>query len=162
VLREVFEVDPMLEPFESRAHVGDWPTSVLLIGDKVITDPPPPGMWQYELDLGEVWTETTGLPFVFALWMLHPSRSQDADSICAVLDRQQRANRMRFDVLVAQGARDHDWPVDLARRYLSQHLTYTFDNAHRAGLACFAQKCREHGLLPKEVQLRLHECGQSD
>jgi len=156
LLRDVWGIDPPLEPFDARAHRGAWPESVLLIGDKVITDPPPAGTWRHEIDLGEVWTRTTGLPFVFAVWMLHPSRAHAAECVCAVLDRQQRFNRMRFDAMVAHGANDHGWPVELARNYLARHLTYRFDTAHRAGLECFITKCREHDLVDADRQLVLH------
>ena len=156
LLREVWGIDPVIESFDARCHKGDWPESVLLIGDKVITDPLPADTWAYDIDLGEVWTRTTGLPFVFAVWMLHPSRADEANAVCAVLDRQQRANSMRFESMVAHGARDHGWPVDLARQYLSQHLTYRFDASHRAGLELFIAKCREHELVDADRTLRMH------
>lgn len=156
LLRDVWGIDPVIEPFDARRHQGEWPESVLLIGDKVITDPPPVGTWAHSIDLGEVWTRTTGLPFVFAVWMLQVSRADAADMACAVLDRQQRANSMRFDSMVAHGARDHGWPVDLARRYLSQHLTYQFDAAHRAGLELFITKCHEHELVDADRTLQMH------
>ena len=42
--------------------------AMLLIGDKVVTREPR-GMG-FQLDLGAAWKELTGLPFVFAVWMV--------------------------------------------------------------------------------------------
>ena len=53
LLREVWGIDPVIESFDARCHKGDWPESVLLIGDKVITDPLPADTWAYDIDLAK-------------------------------------------------------------------------------------------------------------
>lgn len=150
VLREQWGIDPELVPFDAKAHIATghetWPEAVLLIGDKVVTHAPAT-QWQHHIDLGEAWTQWTGLPFVFALWMLREACADRAESICAVLDRQRRANAMRFDAMVAHGAAAHGWPADIAREYLSCNLQYEFSDAQQRGLQLFVDTCVEHGLV---------------
>ena len=50
--------------------------SVLLIGDKVVTDAPPEERYPYQMDLGAAWKELTGLPFVYAVWSVPDSDAQ--------------------------------------------------------------------------------------
>jgi len=74
LLKEIYDLAPELIDYHAREHVArnrpiDWPESMLLIGDKVVTDSPPAIRYPHQLDLGAVWVEHTGLPFVFALWM---------------------------------------------------------------------------------------------
>ncbi|MCH2137014.1 MAG: menaquinone biosynthesis protein [Phycisphaerales bacterium] len=157
LLQDEWGASPEIVPFDARSHVGDWPNSVLLIGDKVITDASSEAHWPVQIDLGEVWTRTTGLPFVYALWMLRPEQVHRADSICAVLDRQRRANALRFDAMVARGADAHGWPVALAREYLSRHLSYRFDERHAQGLDLFVERCRAHGLVDAGRMLQVHD-----
>ena len=74
LLSERYGVRPTLIDYNAREHVAenrpiDWPDSVLLIGDKVVTDSPPAVRYTHQLDLGEAWNDFTGLPFVFAGWL---------------------------------------------------------------------------------------------
>jgi chorismate dehydratase len=152
LLREQWGVDPEIVPWDARAGAVDGvavdaPESILMIGDKVVTQQFDAKQWSHTIDLGEAWTELTQLPFVFAVWMLHPDCAHRAASVYAVLDRQQRANKLRFEVMVAQGAKQHRWPVDEARTYLSQNIRYTFGEAQRAGLELFINRCVEHGFV---------------
>jgi chorismate dehydratase len=61
-----------------------WPESVLLIGDKVVTDAPPADRYPHQVDLGEAWRAWTGLPFVYAAWMCRRGEeSSDAVALAA-------------------------------------------------------------------------------
>jgi chorismate dehydratase len=153
LLKEIHQVEPELIDYNAREHVAankplDWPESMLLIGDKVVTDSPPAVRYPHQLDLGDAWVKHAGLPFVFALWMARA----DADSALLrsaanILDRQRRHNRERIDWMIHHKAIQRKWPADLARDYLKQHITYEFTDARRAGLEMFFKKAREHGLI---------------
>ncbi len=128
---------------------GDWPESVLLIGDKVVVDRPPAGRYPHELDLGEAWRAWTGLPFVYATWMC---RAEDVGSERVVMarelvDRQRRHNATRLDWIVSERARGARWPEDLAREYLGRLLKFDFDARARAGLVRFAEEARGIGAV---------------
>lgn len=153
LLAEHFGIQPQCNDYEAREHVAhnrpmQWPDAMLLIGDKVVTDSPPAVRYPHQLDLGELWHESTGLPFVFAAWMVR----RDADEAhigpaAAALDRQLRHNRMRMDQIVTRWAGARNWPIDLAGEYLKQRLRFDFDDRALAGLELFYDKAHQHGLI---------------
>jgi chorismate dehydratase len=159
LLKEMHGLEPELIDYDAREHVArnrpiDWPEAMLLIGDKVVTDSPPAVRYPHQLDLGAAWVELTGLPFVFALWMAR----QDAEppglrSAAAILDRQRRHNRERVDWMIHHKARPRQWPGDLARDYLKQHIAYEFTDDRRAGLELFFDKSKQHGLIAERRPL---------
>jgi chorismate dehydratase len=161
ILRERYGVQPDLVEYDAREHVAenrplDWPGTVLLIGDKVVTDSPPAVRYPHQLDLGAEWADHTGHPFVFAAWMARA----DADSAriasaAAVLDRQRRANRLRLDSIVHDRAVPRGWPEDLARTYITRRIAYAWERRHEAGLELFFEKAHACGLVPRRRPVRL-------
>ncbi len=153
LLKELYGIQPRLVDYDAPEHVADnkpvdWPQTMMLIGDKVVTDSPPAARYPHQLDLGAVWAELTGLPFVFALWLA--KRSTEATVLAtaeAILDRQRRHNQHRLDLIVHRRAGPRRWPSDLAADYLKQKLCFEFSPRRWAGLDLFFDKAAEHGLI---------------
>ncbi|MEM9065793.1 MAG: menaquinone biosynthesis protein [Planctomycetota bacterium] len=156
LLRELHGVRVETVPFAAREHAtdgeGDWPDTVLLIGDKVVTSTPPEGRYPHQMDLGDAWHGLTGLPFVYAVWAC---RTEDAESqrvgtASAVLERQRAHNQTRIDWVVTEHAASFGWPMDAARRYLGELLRYDFDARAREGMTRFLSMASsgEPALLP--------------
>lgn len=116
-----------------------WPETVLLIGDKVVTDAPPRDRYPHQLDLGEAWKQLTGLPFVYAMWACREVRAGDpaVRAAAAVLDRQRRHNATRLDWIAAVAAPEHRWPEDIARSYFRDRLRFEVTPAARRGAETF-------------------------
>jgi chorismate dehydratase len=161
VLRDVYNIEPELVEFDAREHVAenraiDWPETMLLIGDKVVTDSPPAVRYPHQLDLGKAWWDCTGLPFVFAIWMarkgIDPGIARFASM---VLDRQRRHNIERLERIAHRAAAKTKWPVDLARTYLRDHLVYEVTPKRLEGLELFYRKAHEHDLIPSRRELHL-------
>lgn len=153
ILAERFGVRPRVEDFHARERLGAddaWPETMLLIGDKVVTDSPPAVRYPHQIDLGEAWNALTGLPFVYAVWMCRRDRGEDprVRSAAALLDRQRRRNRPRLDHIVTEEARRRGWPDDLARRYLGELLRFDVDARAREAVGVFLRKSADLGLLP--------------
>lgn len=151
---EVVEFDAR-ERFDPSAAPGSsldeaWPETVLLIGDKVITDPPPAERYPHVLDLGQAWRELTGLPFVYAAWMCRAARAQDPEVARAalLLDRQRRRNELRLDWIIDQRAGEHRWPAGVARRYLGELLRFEVTPAARGAAERFLHEAAALGLAP--------------
>lgn len=159
VLAERFNVMPEVVDFDADAErlaradangaARRWPESVLLIGDKVVTDAPPSDRYPHQLDLGEAWKALTGLPFVYAVWMC---RDDDASmararSMWAVLDRQRRHNTTRANWIIEQRAPARGWPVDLATHYTQHLLRYEVTDEHRRAIETFFDRAHAHGLI---------------
>ncbi len=80
--------DYTIEVIEPDRAVDNFPHDlVLLIGDEGLAAD---GTTREPLDAGSLWHEWTGLPFVFALWLLAPHA--DAEAVAAVLRRTHRRN----------------------------------------------------------------------
>lgn len=122
--------------------------SVLLIGDKVVTERPVG--FDYEVDLGEAWKAWTGLPFVFAAWA---ARAEDADQpamteIAARLEGARDRGVQQASTIAATEGPRRGWPVELALKYMTCHLTYVLSEAAQQGLNLFAELARAEGLVP--------------
>lgn len=168
LLKQLHGLAPEVIPFDARERVEHradvavtfspsksleeaWPESVLLIGDKVVTDHPPEGRYPHQLDLGEAWKSLTGLPFVYAIWMCRQADLGNPRLALAaqVLDRQRRHNAMRLDWIVAKRAPEARWPIDVARRYVRELLHYDVGDGEREGIARFLSLANEQRLISK-------------
>lgn len=128
-------------------------TGVLLIGDKVVTDPPDPAAFPVVMDLGEAWKRWTGLPFVYATWMC---RAADIDRpelhvAAGLLDRQRRHNMTRLDAIASAHAPQAGWPLDLARRYLSHHLQFDLGPREQTAAQRFIDEAAAIGACPNHA-----------
>lgn len=147
LLHRMFGIEPKVVEFDARERVvvrggpatNEWPRTLLLIGDKVVTDSPPAVRYPHQLDLGNAWKELTGLPFVYAMWMCRrsPEESGVIATAAALLDRQLRHNLTRLDWIIREYAPRHRWPIDLATRYLSELLRFRVGEREKAAVARF-------------------------
>jgi len=149
ILRERFGIAPPLLPLSAAQTAADTPESMLLIGDKVVNASPDPAAYPHQLDLGEQWKLLTGLPFVFAMWMIRADRAAaEGASIGRLLADARRAGAAMTGELLDRHAVEKGWPRDLARRYFTEYLRYEVTPAARQGLARFFELADMHALLP--------------
>lgn len=156
ILREVFNARPTMVPLSQKKE--SEPQAILLIGDKVVTAAPDRDVYKYHLDLGEQWKKLTGLPFVFACWMIRADTPPaDASAIVRLLtEAQQQGARITEDLLDRYAAQSH-WPRDLARRYYTEYLQYQITDRYRAGIAKFYELAASHGLLHTHREIKFSE-----
>ena len=100
-------------------------------------------------DLGEQWTKLTGLPFVYALWLIRPE-VLDAKSIAQHLRGLRDENLADIRVIVSDAA-DNKQKItaEFLDRYYKQHLRFGFGTREKQGLQTFADLCTKHGVLAK-------------
>lgn len=160
ILAQKYRTKPRITAF-TPSH-GNWachhgqdppPESVLLIGDKVVTNHPPPSLYPHQLDLGEAWLNLTGLPFVFAVWMTRPHTA--LGDIADTLRRVRIRNTHRTDQIARRHAADHGWPIDLACQYLSEHMKYEMDPPQLQAIERFAAMAHDLGLIDRPGPLRV-------
>lgn len=117
--------DPAPDPAATGAD------ATLVIGDAALR--PDARGWQ-EIDLGELWTARTGLPFVWAVWL---ARSvADRPRLEAALAEARRAGRSQAAHFAAQ-ATDLGIPRDVAHAYLTRIMRYEMGPRDRQGLALY-------------------------
>ncbi len=165
LLRKLFNVAPRVASFHVRERMpvapapnsaasdDPWPQSLLMIGDKVVTDSPPAVRFPHQLDLGEAWQRLTGLPFVYAMWMCRADRASDPAIAtgAAMLDRQRRHNATRLDWIVHTRAPQAGWPIDLAMRYVGDLLRYQVGAREREAVHTFLKMAADFKLLPARM-----------
>jgi chorismate dehydratase len=129
--------------------------AVLVIGDTALR-------WAstnlslYQYDLGDVWRSLTGLPFVFALWILRKDAAQakfnDANQICSQL---RVAKEMAVSSLekLAEVCSERTWmDVEELISYWSS-ISYDLSSRHLAGVKVFFRSAMEVGILAKEPDI---------
>jgi chorismate dehydratase len=107
-------------------------------------------------DLGEQWKELTGLPFVFALWLIRPE-VPDAKAIAQRLRGLRDGNLADIQVIVSEAvaeAADNKQEIteQFLDRYYNEHLRFRFGTVEKEGLQAFAHLCSKHGVLPKRAR----------
>ncbi len=146
-----FCANPFQSPKPARKIPSEGPQSMLLIGDKVVTNSPKAITYPYQLDLGEAWANLTELPFVFAVWMTR--EGTDLGDLPQQLEQTRLANHQRIEALVEEFASVHDWPDDLAMRYFTKHLQYQLEQPERQAIERFGQMLVQQDLLEQTKPL---------
>ncbi len=133
-----FEIEPTTEPESVTAD------AVLLIGDVALLANAP--HWP-SIDLGELWTERTGLPFVYAVWTcLKGSR---ADQFLPVLLRARDRGMPERHKVAQQAAKQLKLPEAALIQYLTRNLRYQLGERELKGLERFRDLAADHGLCQK-------------
>jgi chorismate dehydratase len=140
------------EPVVS-GNLPDTASARLLIGDQAIHfRQKHVGEFQF-WDLGEQWKKLTGLPFVYALWLIRPEVT-DTKSIAHRLRKLRDENLASLDDVIeaaVAGVGDAGSPK-MTREFLlsffREHLRFSFGKEEKQGLQCFADLCAKHGVLP--------------
>ena len=94
----------VVEAFRQGQPVRDG-EAVLLIGDKVVTSP-----WRevaYDIDLGGLWKQWRGLPFVFAVWAAR--RQTPLEGLPELLSQTRDAGVAQAERIARERAAFHGW-----------------------------------------------------
>jgi chorismate dehydratase len=127
---------------------------VLLIGDRALkarASKEAKGCHCY--DLAQLWSQKTGLPFVFALWIVRRQALNTKSGQLKELYVQLNRSRQRaFDDLPALArAIDHaQWLTEGQLVDYWRSMSYRFGELHHQGLSLFFQLCVKYGYLPKQ------------
>ena len=130
--------------------------SVLLIGDKVLGQL---DRWRYQLDLGQAWTQLTGLPFVYAFWALRPG--PNAGELAGILHSAYRSGTRSIDRIVDRYAAEHGFEKHMARKYLTDNICYEFAQPQRQGLTRFFELANQLGLTDRNRPIEFCEPTQA-
>lgn len=127
--------------------------AVLMIGDKVVTEPPLGFDWQ--VDLSSMWFEMTGLPFVFEVWAA--ADPDDCSELYRILSDSRRYGLDHLEEIARRHASLFDWPSDLANLFLSRQLQFEFGEAQREGMEEFLSMAAECGVIDEHMPLRYYK-----
>lgn len=133
------------EPHEARLVIGD---AALKLFDEANRG----GVWAerypWREDLGAVWKQWTGLPFVFAVWVAQRTTPVHAALAAhASLIASRDWGLAHLDVLAAQASLASGVPRDTCAEYFAG-LDYRLSYPHLAGLSEFFRRLVSAGRVP--------------
>lgn len=123
----------------------------VVIGDAAMTRPDPYG----SVDLGELWWQRTGLPFVFAAWISrHPQIPRGLwEELMAIKAR----NLANLDDCIAASKLLPGLSLAAKRGYLRHNIHFDLGDAEMAGMQKFREECIRSELLPNAQPIRIAE-----
>ena len=128
--------------------------AALRIGDIALRRDARPDRLFY--DLGELWTEWTGLPFAFALWQTNLPEARDSElaELTAELQASKQASLRDPDALASRHAARFGLPPKQLASYWTG-LRYDFDDAMMHGLLRYYELAARLGEVAAVPALRL-------
>lgn len=126
--------------------------AVLVIGDRAMKVPE--GPFHAVVDLAEAWKEMTGLPFVFALWVVRPG--VNLGKLPEALARSRAEGLKHADELAALYGPRLGLEHAICYDYLTRVLSYDLGEPEITGLRQFAAMAAALGLAPEGVDLVFH------
>lgn len=144
LLRKRYGIRPQVEPLPIDVPADDLTTdAVLLIGDKAMRACLPG--FDFAFDLGQEWTEWTGLPFVYAVWAVR--EGVELGETEAAFAAAKRFGVSRAGPIAAREAPLLGLDSGYCRRYLSHIIRYDLGPRELAGMERYRELASEIGLL---------------
>ena len=139
LLREYHGVRPQMCDLAAFPEGAD---AALIIGNQAI-DFRQHNKEGYEiLDLGEEWKRCTGLPFVFAPWLMRPDLPH-AEEVADDLRALKAGGVAHLEEIIRTEPRDPAF----TRRYLTQHIRFELEAGEKAGMEKFRELLAKHGFI---------------
>jgi chorismate dehydratase len=150
LLKKRYGLNPRLEQLPIDAPADDLSTdAVLLIGDRAMRACLPG--YQYAYDLGQEWTDWTGLPFVFALWAVRDG--VELGETEAAFHRAKEHGVANAGVIAQREAAALGLDAGFCRRYLTNIIRFDLGPRELAGMRRFQELCAELSLIPYSRRL---------
>ncbi len=152
-------INPLFETrsMGSIVDIDDSVDAALIIGDAALTQPWE-SIFEYRLDIGDLWFQLTGLPFVFAVWVVRRSfaleESEIVKKIIMLLHASRKAGLGAMDKIIEAGAFKLDLTLPLIKKYYN-HLYCDFDLKKLKALEMFFDFLYEEEILEKKVKVEL-------
>ena len=125
--------------------------AALLIGDTVFANL---DTKVESVDLGRLWADMTGLPFVYAFWAGRQGALTASDA--AELVRTARQGEREIPRIAAEFA-GSSARAGMYETYLTENISFAFAQRERAGLLRFFTLAHQHDLIPTVPELRFFE-----
>ncbi len=147
IVPTLFPMEPNLEAMLAHADAA------LLIGDAALEVQPRPS-WQV-VDLGQEWKALTGLPFVFAAWVVR--EGEEAARLVRWLSLAKEEGLRHLDEIAAEEAQKRGLEEAFVMRYLRHCICYDLTERHLESIQVFNRLCVKHRFLPELRPVRLIE-----
>jgi len=143
----------------SEQNLAGGHDALLLIGDRALKESLQ-GRAGHVYDLGELWFQFTGLPFVFALWLLREDALRDSPQEVYLLHerlvRSKQKALQNFEQIAAT-LKQNDWTSSSFLINYWSIISYDLTKSHIAGLKLFYRYAAECKLIECAPTLRMLE-----
>lgn len=140
ILKKRYGIQPEARPLPiDRSAEEQTADAVLLIGDRAMRACLPG--YRYAYDLGQEWTDWTGLPMVYAVWAVRAGIELGAAE--AAFHRAKELGLARAGEIAQREAPALGLDAGYCRRYLTNIIRYDLGPAEMAGLRKFQQLAAE-------------------
>ena len=141
ILAEKFGCEPrnVAHPPDLAAMLG-LADAALIIGDAALHVDPATLPFE-SLDLGEQWTNLTGLPMVYAVWAGRPEFIREGFG--AALVASCRYGLGKIDDIVREEAPRRNLPQELVRDYLTRNIQYEFSASHQTAIETYLKRAAD-------------------
>jgi len=157
IILELFEgVSPDFMQYEQGVEEPyDTADAVLTIGDLALKRAAAP-RFPHAYDLGELWYNKTGLPFVFAIWQVNYRKNMDHDlaRLYDALMESKQYGMSRLTELAERHAGDFGLPAETLVRYWTT-FSYDLGPAEQKGLLTYYGYAMELGVIDSVPDLRI-------
>jgi chorismate dehydratase len=141
VLARRYGVEPKFEPCApDLSTMLGRADAALIIGDPAL-HLDPASLPYHVADLGQEWTEMTGLPMVFAVWA--GRRQHITPAVADALNASCRYGRAHLEDIVRIDGAARGIPEALARDYLTNHIVNELGPKEYQGLELYLRYARE-------------------
>lgn len=130
--------------------------AVMVIGDSALTQP-----WQelyaHCFDLGGIWYEMTGLPFVFAVWVVRESfarrHPEEVEKVLALLHASKKQGYAHIDEVIVAGTQKLNLSYSTIKKYYDL-LICDLDPLKVRAMELFFESLHERKILDAPVKVR--------
>jgi len=144
ILAERYGVYPEAESLSLGSLTTDSSAdAVLLIGDRAMHTPDE--HFVEVMDLGQMWNDWTGLPFVFAMWVARDDA--DCDGIAEALNESRDRGLRAIHRIAKTESPRLNITEQTTITYLTENLSYYLTSAERNGLNLFRQLADRQNLI---------------
>lgn len=153
IFKEQYHLTPYYTPWDNRDDIsGANVDAVLLIGDNAMK------MNEDEyitLDLGQAWFEYTGLPFVYAVWVV--KKGHHIPGINKLLRDAKEAGIRSVKTLATIESQRLQLAQERCQNYLTNSIHYNLGKEEIKGLQTFYQYATSLGLAPEGMEIVLNK-----
>lgn len=103
-------------------------------------------------DLGEEWKKATGLPFVFAAWLIHP-KVNESRSVAELLREWRRTGtteQLRSTIQEIESSQIY--PQGVPEFYLSQSIRYRLEPSEKKAMVQYSQLLEQYGFIESSIE----------
>jgi predicted solute-binding protein len=158
LLLHYFGIRPACYSFDAGCLFDDCGADAfVVVGDAALCYNPSE-RWIYQYDLGSLWFEKTGLPFVFATWVSCDENIWSNDECIRACKRARDYAINNIDKLLDEKyaeLKKLSLPRNIVKSYLSNSIIYKLGETERAGLQFFFDLAQLHGFTKHKTQVEI-------